>query len=137
MRIQFIPSTALQSQLVSESQRLGISISALTVEILETYYGLNTDPLTKLLTTVYSEIDDYLKEHTSGTMFSLYDASKSYREIPMSKKNKPAATRMQIGNNFNRECRQGRYAGLIEQVYNQKGEPLRTAGNKASVFVII
>ncbi len=138
MRIQFYPSTALQTCLITDANNRHISQSALVVSILEEYYKISPQfpPLSQLIEKICKEVKEYLKSIDVGHEFPLSEASATYRTIPMTANGKPNPLRMRIGRAFNKQTRSGCFMGSIEQVFIGNNKPKRTTdGNRAALYV--
>jgi len=102
-RIQFYPGEALEKKLDEDTQKLGVSVSTLVVDLLNEHYGLiskNTLSLSQLTKIVLDEIKEYVNDPSSDKEFDLLKASQTFATIEMADSRKPSIIRAKIGKKF-------------------------------------
>jgi Holliday junction resolvasome RuvABC ATP-dependent DNA helicase subunit len=123
-RVQFYPSTALANILESEAKKNGVSVSTFVTDLLNEYYGLNTNSrsITQLTAIVLKEVEDYIK-NTHGTIeFDLNTASSTYRTIEMTCAGKPKTVRASIGRSFASKVGTNPFANVRQCKINGKNK---------------
>lgn len=139
MRIQFYPTTDLETKLNQESQRLGIAISILVVDALNDYYGLklpNTKTETELETEVLKEIEAFVNDpQNANKEFDLNMASATYNQISMTYTGKPKIVKARIGRTFAKKVKKEDPFKKVEQVFLNNGKPKRSVGNRAALYI--
>lgn len=138
MRIQFYPSCNLENKLNSESNRLGVSVSALVNDILNKHYGLvPPDALTdvQIEQKVLDEIQNYIKDPSHTNEFDLNMASTTYSKIDMIYAGKPRILKARLGKVFAKLIGTGGYL-YVEQVMLGNGNPKRSVNNRAAIYKI-
>ena len=139
MRIQFYPTTDLETKLKQESQRLGIAISILVVDALNDYYGLklpNTKTEAELETEVLKEIEVFVKDpKNTNKEFDLNMASPTYDQISMTYKGRPKIVKARIGRTFAKKVGFEPFL-KVKQVFLNNGKPKRSTGNRAALYIV-
>ncbi len=134
-RIQFYPNQALEKVLDREAQALGVSTSALVVEILSNHYGLaNKYPEAKIIKKVLDEVEAYIANPASNREFDLLHASKTFAEIEMAIEGKPSIMRAKIGKAFGKQIGTGAFAN-VERAYRPNGK-IKKSVNNATIYRI-
>lgn len=141
MRIQFYPTTDLETKLKQESERLGIAISVLVVDALNDYYGLklpNTKTEAELETEVLKEIEAFVKdpEKIKGE-FDLNMASLTYARISSPHNgSRHKIVKARIGRTFAKKVGVVPPFLNIKQVFLNNGKPKRSIGNRAALYIV-
>lgn len=140
MRIQFYPTTDLETKLKQESQRLGIAISILVVDALNDYYGLklpNTKTEAELETEVLRETEAFIKDpKNTNKEFDLNMASPTYAQISMTYNGRPKIVKARIGRTFAKKVGVVLPFLNVEQVFLNNGKPKRSIGNRAALYIV-
>lgn len=140
MRIQFYPTTDLETKLKQESERLGIAISILVVDALNDYYGLklpNTKTEAELETEVLKEIEAFVKDpKNTNKEFDLNMASPTYAQISMTYNGRPKIVKARIGRTFAKKVGVVLPFLNVEQVFLNNGKPKRSIGNRAALYIV-
>lgn len=140
MRIQFYPTTDLETKLKQESDRLGISISTLVVDVLNDYYGLklpNTKTEGELETEVLKEIEAFVKDPKKrNEEFDLNMASPTYAQISMTNNGRPKIVKARIGRTFAKKVGVELPFLNVKQVFLDNGKPKRSTGNRAALYIV-
>lgn len=133
VRCQFYPTEALLEKITEDAERKGISLSAVIIEKLEESYGIigrennNTIPFSELMVTIQNEFNEYvnelIKNNVLNTEFTLYKASKTFRELEMADDNgRLLSMKPRIGKTFR---------ALVDSHIVEKVIPCRTkTGNQ-------
>ena len=140
MRIQFYPTTDLETKLKQESGRFGISISTLVVDALNDYYGLklpNTKTEAELETEVLKEIEAFVKDPKNiNKEFDLNMASPTYSQISMTHNGRPKIIKARIGRTFAKKVGVVLPFLNVEQVFLDNGKLKRSTGNRAALYIV-
>lgn len=134
-RVQFYPSDDLGLLLNEEAVKSGVSVSRLVTEILEKHYGLskNTQSIMVLTIDVLKEIEDFVGQSPSSTVFDIYTASETYRGISMTEGRKPQTIRASIGRSFVAKIGGKRFPNVSKHILNNKQV---LSKNNAMMYII-
>lgn len=140
MRMQFFPTPAQEEALNTDAAAKGVSTSVVLQDIVNQYYGLvtpNSKTMAQLEQDVLQEIQDFVSNPQNiAVPFDLNMASVTYSHIDMTFHGKPKVVKARIGKTFAKEIGMpGRFAN-VEQVFLPNGNPKRTVGNRAAVYVV-
>ncbi len=133
-RCQFYPNEELWKCLETASAERGVSVSSVVVEVLENYFALERGPMNKtdLLSSVFSEVRDFLDTEGLECEFDLLTASPTFSALPMFRGGRPNSVRAQIGRAFATAVRNGAFPG-VEPARDGSGKILRSA-NHATIY---
>lgn len=135
-RIQFYPGENLEKKLETNAKTLGVSVSALVVDILNQHFSLKMDdvPLTELTQMVMHEVEEHIASLEPKAEFTLESASETFRNIDMvAAGGKISAIRANIGKSFARKVGHDTFKH-IAIAYKESGKPKKNINN-ASVYV--
>lgn len=147
-RIQVYPPDELKAVMDQDAKQQQLSISELTVAILEKHYGLipkiAKKPLKELKQKIFEEVEHFIEMKTAEKdadpaaeeQFDLLTASETFRQIHMVADGKPAMNRAAIGREFAKKVKEGsgvyyRVAPVLEM-----GKPKKSI-NRAQVYEIM
>lgn len=136
-RIQFYPGDELTAQLDSDAKRMGISTSALVVDLLERHYHLHeTDKLTmpEMTGRVLEEIAAYVRDPRSEKEFDL-SVSDTFRSIQMVCDGRPQTVRARIGRSFAAQVGRPGPFQAVAIAYKPNGKIKKSADN-ATRYII-
>lgn len=85
------------------------------------------------LTVVFKEIEEYISTLNINDEFELYDASETFRNIPMTKEGKPNVNRAKLGRLFGQSIGKKPFEN-VERVYIANGNVKKSRYNKATMF---
>lgn len=138
-RIQFYPNAQLEQKLKQEADALGVSVSALVVDLLSTQLGLaSTDQCSEsqLTQKVFEEVKEFVSAScNSGAEFDLLTASKTFRTIEMCFAGKPSTIRAKIGKEFSKQIDEGHTFPNVTRAYKPSGK-LKKSVNNATIYKI-
>lgn len=135
-RIQFYPNSILKDKLESEARNKGLSVSSLVVELLQEHYKISprpTMPLSKAVTQVLNEIEDYIRGINSGETFDLLTASATFAKIDMTALGRPSTNRATIGKIFASKIGVAPF-DCIDISYKSDGKTVERSSNKAIMY---
>lgn len=133
MRFQFFPNKALEAKLIDEATNQNIDVAELIENILNKYYGIDILSYYELENRIFAEIEDYISTLQVNDTFDLYQASNTYREIPMSIQTRPNIIRARIGKAFSKAVRKGLFQDI--SVYTMNGMIQRTPTTRAAKYI--
>ena len=79
---------------------------------------------------VFKEIEEYISTLNINDEFELYDASETFRNIPMTKEGKPNVNRAKLGRLFGQSIGKKPFEN-VERVYIANGNVKKSRYNKA------
>ena len=82
---------------------------------------------------VFKEIEEYISTLNINDEFELYDASETFRNIPMTKEGKPNVNRAKLGRLFGQSIGKKPFEN-VERVYIANGNVKKSRYNKATMF---
>ena len=147
-RIQVYTPDDLKALMDQDAKQKQLSISELTVAILEKHYGMipkiAKKPLKELNQKIFEEVEHYIEMKTAEkdsdpsaeVQFDLLTASETFRQIHMVADGKPAMNRAAVGREFARKVKEG--FGVYYRVapVQEMGKPKKSI-NRAQVYEII
>lgn len=133
MRFQFFPNQTLETKLLNEAANQNIDVAELIENILNKYYGIDSLSYYDLENQIFAEIKDYISTLQVNGTFDLYQASNTYREIPMSIQTRPNIIRARIGKAFSKATEKGHFPEI--SVHKVKGIIQRTPKTKAARYI--
>ena len=103
MRCQVYIPKELEEVLLNDAKKAGVNVSEIIIRILKKNYKTkNSETLDyiALKDIVFKEIEEYISTLNINDEFELYDASETFRNIPMTKEGKPNVNRAKLGRLF-------------------------------------
>ena len=100
MRCQVYIPKELEEVLLNDAKKAGVNVSEIIIRILKKNYKTkNSETLDyiALKDIVFKEIEEYISTLNINDEFELYDASETFRNIPMTKEGKPNVNRAKLG----------------------------------------
>ena len=127
MRCQVYIPKELEEVLLNDAKKAGVNVSEIIIRILKKNYK-----------TKNSETLDYIALKDISTLnindeFELYDASETFRNIPMTKEGKPNVNRAKLGRLFGQSIGKKPFEN-VERVYIANGNVKKSRYNKATMF---
>ena len=147
-RIQVYPPDDIKELLENEAKLKKCSVSELTVEILQKYYGKYSEeekpPVQAFYDDIFKEVETFIElkikekdaDPDRDIEFDLLTASETFRKIHMVADGKPAMNRATIGRLFSSNVKNG--WGIyrrVEAIKKPDGEP-KSSVNRAQMYRI-
>ena len=101
--------------------------------VLQKYKNSETLDYIALKDIVFKEIEEYISTLNINDEFELYDASETFRNIPMTKEGKPNVNRAKLGRLFGQSIGKKPFEN-VERVYIANGNVKKSRYNKATMF---
>lgn len=117
-------------------KKAGVNVSEIIIRILKKNYKTkNSETLDyiALKDIVFKEIEEYISTLNINDEFELYDASETFRNIPMTKEGKPNVNRAKLGRLFGQSIGKKPFEN-VERVYIANGNVKKSRYNKATMF---
>ena len=119
MRCQVYIPKELEEVLLNDAKKAGVNVSEIIIRILKKNYKTkNSETLDyiALKDIVFKEIEEYISTLNINDEFELYDASETFRNIPMTKEGKPNVNRAKLGRLFGQSIGKKPFEN-VERVY--------------------
>ena len=126
----------LEEVLLNDAKKAGVNVSEIIIRILKKNYKTkNSETLDyiALKDIVFKEIEEYISTLNINDEFELYDASETFRNIPMTKEGKPNVNRAKLGRLFGQSIGKKPFEN-VERVYIANGNVKKSRYNKATMF---
>lgn len=136
MRCQVYIPKELEGVLLNDAKKAGVNVSEIIIRILKKNYKTkNSETLDyiALKDIVFKEIEKYILTLNINDEFELYDASETFRNIPMTKEGKPNVNRAKLGRLFGQSIGKKPFEN-VERVYIANGNVKKSRYNKATMF---
>ena len=136
MRCQVYIPEELEEVLLNDAKKAGVNVSEIIISILKKNYKTkNSETLDyiALKDIVFKEIEEYISTLNINDEFELYDASETFRNIPMTKEGKPNVNRAKLGRLFCQSIGKKPFEN-VERVYIANGNVKKSRYNKATMF---
>lgn len=82
---------------------------------------------------VFKEIEEYISTLKVDEEFELYDASETFRNIPMTKEGRPSVYRAKLGRLFGQSIGKKPFEN-VERIHIANGNVKKSRYNKATMF---
>ena len=136
MRCQVYIPKEREEVLLNDAKKAGVNVSEIIIRILKKNYKTkNSETLDyiALKDIVFKEIEEYISTLNINDEFELYDASETFRNIPMTKEGKPNVNRAKLGRLFGQSIGKKPFEN-VERVYIANGNVKKSRYNKATMF---
>ena len=97
------------------------------------YLNIVQEPIDQWIDKRKKEIEKYILTLNINDEFELYDASETFRNIPMTKEGKPNVNRAKLGRLFGQSIGKKPFEN-VERVYIANGNVKKSRYNKATMF---
>lgn len=134
--MQLSPTQSRDGVLLNDAKKAGVNVSEIIIRILKKNYKTkNSETLDyiALKDIVFKEIEEYISTLNINDEFELYDASETFRNIPMTKEGKPNVNRAKLGRLFGQSIGKKPFEN-VERVYIANGNVKKSRYNKATMF---
>ena len=136
LRCQVYIPEELEEVLLNDAKKAGVNVSEIIIRILRKNYktkNCETLDYIALKDIVFKEIEEYISTLNINDEFELYDASETFRNIPMTKEGKPNVNRAKLGRLFGQSIGKKPFEN-VERVYIANGNVKKSRYNKATMF---